>query len=316
MNDEIEITCYDAEMAGAWDAFVGASRNGTFLFKRGFMDYHSDRFADCSMMARDSRGQLLAVLPANRVEDTLYSHQGLTYGGWIMADRCTGPVMLDVMEASLKWMRCQGVKELVYKPVPHIYHRYPAEEDVYALFRAGASVSEVNLSSAIDLGAPMRFNENSRRALRRASATDVAVAETDDYAAFWSILEEVLSSRHNASPVHSLEEIRLLHSRFPGHIRLHGAYSTDGRMIAGTVIFDTGVVAHAQYIASSAEGRGCGALALLFHRLITVEYAHRRYFDFGISNESHGLYLNAGLISQKSGFGGRGTAYTTYALPL
>lgn len=248
--------------------------------------------------------------------ETLYSHQGLTYGGWIMADRCTGPVMLEVMEAASAWMRSRGLNKLIYKSVPHIYHRYPAEEDLYALFRAGASVTEVNLSSAIDLAAPMRFNENSRRALKRACAAGITIAESTDYTSFWAILEGVLASRHNTSPVHTLDEIQLLHDRFPHNIRLFGAYSPDGTMIAGTLIFDTGIVAHAQYIASSEVAREQGALAMLFQVLVSDTFAGRRYFDFGISNEHHGRLLNTGLISQKSGFGARGIAYTTYAFTL
>ena len=44
------------------------------------MDYHKDRFEDYSLMVfKDEK--LVAVLPANRVEDKLFSHQGLTYGG-------------------------------------------------------------------------------------------------------------------------------------------------------------------------------------------------------------------------------------------
>jgi hypothetical protein len=76
----MEILRYSPEHASDWDAFVDNSRNGTFLFRRGYMDYHADRFADHSLMAVSS-GKLMAVLPANEAEGTLWSHQGLTYGG-------------------------------------------------------------------------------------------------------------------------------------------------------------------------------------------------------------------------------------------
>ena len=66
-----------------WDGFVALSKNATFLHYRDYMDYHSDRFNDFSLMAFDG-GRLLALLPANLSGDTLYSHQGLTFGGWLM----------------------------------------------------------------------------------------------------------------------------------------------------------------------------------------------------------------------------------------
>ena len=82
----MEIKRYSSVCEGEWNAFVERSRQGTFLFNRGYMDYHSDRFDDFSLMAYD-RGVLKGVLPANRVGNVLYSHQGLTYGGWILPQR-------------------------------------------------------------------------------------------------------------------------------------------------------------------------------------------------------------------------------------
>ena len=46
------------------------------------MEYHSDRFKDYSLLFyRD--GQLVGLLPANIRNDTLFSHEGLTFGGVI-----------------------------------------------------------------------------------------------------------------------------------------------------------------------------------------------------------------------------------------
>ena len=45
-----EIVRYTAEKADEWNAFVAESKNGTFLFNRGYMDYHADRFVDHSLM--------------------------------------------------------------------------------------------------------------------------------------------------------------------------------------------------------------------------------------------------------------------------
>ena len=46
------------------------------------MEYHADRFTDYSLLVYDGN-KLLALLPANRSGDVLYSHAGLTYGGVI-----------------------------------------------------------------------------------------------------------------------------------------------------------------------------------------------------------------------------------------
>ena len=113
--------------------------------------------------------------------------------------------------------------------------------------------------------------------------------------------------------MHSVEEMKQLKEAFPDKIHLFVAYSKD-EAVAGTVIYETDQVAHAQYIAASGEGRRVQALDGLFAHLITEVYAGKRYFDFGISTEQGGRYLNEGLAFQKEGFGARAVMYDTYEM--
>ena len=46
------------------------------------MEYHSGRFKDYSLMVYSDKGKLLTILPANYRNDRLYSHEGLTFGGF------------------------------------------------------------------------------------------------------------------------------------------------------------------------------------------------------------------------------------------
>ena len=66
-----------------WNGYAEKAKNATFLFDRSYMNYHEDRFNDYSLMFYKDE-KLYAMLPAHRVDDTLYSHFGLTYGGLIM----------------------------------------------------------------------------------------------------------------------------------------------------------------------------------------------------------------------------------------
>ena len=110
---------YSPDMRRDWDAFVDASRNSTFLFRREYLEYHADRFADHSLLAF-KRGSLRALLPANITSDgTLHSHQGLTYGGWILPQAhfdCA-----DMLLLFREWLACcraEGIRKVDYKP-PH-----------------------------------------------------------------------------------------------------------------------------------------------------------------------------------------------------
>ena len=259
----IEIVKYDASMASQWDEFVGRSRNGTFLLKRGYMDYHSDRFTDCSLVAMHD-GKMCALLPANIDGDTLWSHRGLTYGGWIIPFKhFDTTVMVEVMDAAVKWMRLNSIKRLVYKSVPHIYHRYPCEEDLYALFRHHASLTETNISTTIDLTCPLPLDRGNKSGANAARKAGIQVGASDDWAGYWQLLSSLLNDRYDTRPVHTLDEIQLLHSRFPENIRLYTA-TLDGELLAGVVMYLSMPVAHCQYIGASPRGKDSKALTLLF----------------------------------------------------
>ena len=315
-GEVIEAVPYDASLAEAWNAFVAESKNGTFLFHRDYMDYHTDRFVDCSLLFY-KKNELVAVLPANYKQEelTVYSHGGLTYGGLVLSERISVADTMQVMVCAMEWMKLTlGAERWIYKPVPHIYHSIPAEEDLYALFRQEAVLEARGVSSAIAHGGAA-MQELRKRGARKAANNHVTYAESADLSAFWNILEEVLADRHSCRPVHTFVEMERLKTLFPNNIRLFVA-QVDGRVVAGTLVYETPVVAHAQYIASSDYGRSIGALDGLFCHLITEVFAEKCYFDFGISTEQGGRYLNEGLVFQKEGFGARAVVYDTYAIKL
>lgn len=312
---------YSSEMADEWNALVARSKNGTFLFDRLFMDYHADRFVDCSLVFRKGK-KAVAVMPCNFVADEhyVYSHQGLTYGGLIMDRSVTTSDVMEAFELAFTYFRSLGAERLVYKPVPSFYTNYPAEEPLYALYRHGGRLTARGLSGAIVLDDRIPLRESRKSGLRKARQTGLTMEETtaeSDVEAFWVILEKVLREKHNEQPVHVPSEMMLLMGRFPTRIRLFVARDRDNRILAGTWIFDCGRTVHTQYMAASEEGKASGALDLLVASLIE-RYAKegKAVFDFGISTEDNGRWLNEGLTFQKEGFGARGVCYETWEVAL
>ena len=311
----MRIEVYNQSDKQQWDDFVRGSKNGTFLFFRDYMDYHSDRFADNSLLIFDDKDQLLALLPANEKDNALVSHGGLTYGGFITDERMKTSVMLEIFERAVRFLKENNFAKLIYKAVPHIYHRVPGEEDIYALFRFEAALTRRDVAATVALPNKIGFQERRSRAVKKAQSNKIDCRISDDYASYWQILEENLQAVHGVKPVHSLSEIEGLKASFPDNIKLYAAF-LDEKMIAGTVIYETTQVAHAQYIASSNNGRALGALDLLFHGLITEIYLEKAFFDFGIATENDGKILNFGLMDFKEGFGGRAIAYDFYEINL
>lgn len=306
---------YTAADQAAWDGFVRSSKNGWFMFERGYMAYHADRFADHSLLIYDDKARLIALLPANQRGAALVSHGGLTYGGLISDERMKTPLMLAVFDQLRAYCTKQGITEIVYKAIPYTYHRLPADEDRYALFVNSAELIARRVISVIDQRTRLPFQQRRTRGVKKATQAGVSVSASDDLASYWALLDNVLWTTHQAHPVHSLSEISLLRERFPQNIRLHVA-CIGGELIAGVLMYVSDQVARAQYIAANEHGKTLGALDLLFDHLINDVYVDRRYFDFGTSHDPADDALSVGLITQKEEFGGRAVVCDTYRVKV
>ncbi len=310
-----EIIRYSGEQKTAWNQFVSNSKNGTFLFDRNYMDYHSNRFEDNSLMVY-RKGKLYSLLPANKVGNVLYSHQGLTYGGLIMNDKVTVAECVAMFQQLNAYFKESGFEKVVYKPVPFIYHQHPAQEDLYALFRtSNAKIIGRNISSTIIQSDKIKFIESRKSGVRKALLNNITIRQSSDLRTFWEILDTNLRNKYGVKPVHTLSEIKLLQARFPQNIKLYLAYKDDVAL-GGTLLYITKPVVHTQYISANIEGKELGVLDLLFDFLINHEYTNYPYFDFGQSTEQMGGLLNESLIFQKEGFGGRGMCYDIYEYEL
>ncbi len=314
----VSLCQYGPEYKDEWNRLVNESKNATFILDRNFMDYHADRFLDASLVFRNAKGRAFALLPANidNAARTVYSHQGLTYGGLVVSREAYARDVFDALAAACEYYAGLGAVKLCYKPIPYIYNRYPSQEDLYFLFRHGAELEARSISQTIFIPDRIRMDKLRRRCAGKSVKAGHTVSERHDVGGFWNILSGNLWERHGVRPVHTAAEMELLMSRFPDRIKLYVVENPAREIVAGTVVFDMGRTVHTQYIAASAEGKATGAFDHLVDFLLTQVYAGREYFDFGISTESGGTVLNEGLMFQKESFGGRGVCYDTWSLNL
>lgn len=310
----ITIKRYCPSESHVWDKFVESSKNGIFMFERGFMDYHSDRFNDYSLMFYND-DELIAILPASIKSEMLFSHGGLTYGGFIVNVRMKQHLMNECCEELIKHLEENNFKGFVYKAVPYIYHKYPSEEDLYSLWRSGFIIRRRDVSSVIDLSKTIKLQKGRKAQISRAKREGVVVEESDMFDEFIELENSVLLKYHNVKAAHTGKELRLLKSRFPENIKLYIARK-NCKIVSGVLVFIYEKAVHTQYMASSECGRELGGLDLIIYSIMEEFRMSKKYLDFGISTESDGLYLNLGLTSQKEGFGGRTIVYDTYEFKL
>lgn len=306
-----EIRRYTPADKPLWDRYVSKARNATFLFRRDYMDYHSDRFRDHSLLFFTGN-HLHSVLPAHEVGEIFCSHRGLTYGGLLMDNDVTTADVLALFEELNVYLRQQGFRRVLYRAIPWVYHRLPAEEDLYAMFwKCGARLQQRMSGTVIFMDEHLRWRKDHRRRLRQAQTVGVRVERDASLAEFWPVLNENLQRRFQAQSVHTLQEIELLKSRFPREIIQYNAY-LDDRIVGGITFYVMGHVLHGQYSGTTDEGKQTGAMEAIYERVMCHDFAHCRYLDFGTSNEGGGRILNEGLIAHKEGYGGRTVCYDTY----
>ena len=215
-----EIRIYTDSLKNEWNDYIAASRNGTFLLDRNYMDYHSDRFKDMSLMFY-RKDRLSAVLPGNIKDNIYYSHQGLTYGGLITDNKCKTADVCHIFKETNAFLKGHGIKKIIYKPAPWIYSSIPAEEDLYAITNVcHGRISGRDISSTIIQSNKPRFSELRRRCMKKAMSTGIVIKQSNDIKTFWSILDNNLENKYGVAPVHTCQELQLLADRFPENIKL------------------------------------------------------------------------------------------------
>ena len=279
------------------------------------MDYHQDRFDDYSLLIF-KKEKLIAVFPANKIDEILYSHQGLSYGGLVFTKNTRFEEELESFKAILDFIKSNGFLSLNIKIIPKIYHSYPSDAIDYFLFLLKANLVKRDVSTAIEYSNRLKIQSNRLEGKKKAEKLGLIIYEEQSFNRFWDeILIPNLEERYLTKPVHSLREIELLNSNFPKNIRQFNVYKGN-QIVAGTTIFETEYVAHVQYISANKNRQQLGSLDFLFEHLINLVFKHKKYFDFGISNVNQGNNLNQGLLYWKEGFGARSIVYDLYEIDL
>ena len=244
---------YHPDRKAEWDAFLVSAKNATFLFNRDYIDYNLERFPDHSLMVFQD-GKLLGLLPASRAPDgALVSHPGLTYGGLVVNRSATLRDVMACFHTLLRHLYEQKISRLLYKEIPTFYNPLPSDEAAYALFLVDAHLHRRDSAVVLPMADRLPFQSRRKRQIKRATQSNVRMVQETSFVPFWErVLAPRLASRFGVKPVHSVEQITLLASRFPENIKQFSAYDGDA-IAAGITIYETPTVAHAQYIAMTDE---------------------------------------------------------------
>ncbi|WP_299610185.1 GNAT family N-acetyltransferase [uncultured Aquimarina sp.] len=289
---------YHKDHYSIWNSFIDTAKNGTFLFKRDFMEYHSDRFQDFSLLVFD-QDKLIGVFPANVKGTEVYSHLGLTYGGLILKKRIGGERVKNMVHQIIDFLRLHDITDLYAKSIPVFYHQQPSNEFLFFLSELGAKPYRRDLNLAIDYQKPFTIHKSKLKNYKKRAELGFEIREEDDFSVFWDqVLKPRLKEKHGTKPVHTIEEIHLLKRNFPKAIQQF-VILLDNEVLAGITIFKTKEVVKSQYGAVTDKGETHRALDFLFISLIE-KYKNEgyRFFDMGTVTDN-----NYGLLKQKEELG-------------
>jgi len=255
---------------------------------------------------------IYALLPANRSEDIIYSHQGLSYGGFVLQNDAKLLESFEAYKSLLEYLHSEGIKKLDIRLIPTIFNSLPSDELNYFLFRSGAQLIKRDVMMVIDFKNHLPFKNNRKEGIKKAKRNELEVRVDNDFEAFWNeILTPNLIERYNVSPVHNLDEINLLASRFPENMKQVNVYR-ENKIVAGATIFLTKTTVHLQYVSGNKDKNKIGSVDFLCHFIINEFKEGRNYFNFNTSSEENGRLLNQGMIFWKEGSGARAFTVDNY----
>src|SRR5690606_9423553 len=279
-----EVKKYQPQYKTQWDNFVSKSKNATFLFYRDFMEYHSDRFEDYSLVVFNGE-KVVGLLPAHVIHKKIYSHLGLTYGGLILDDNLGVNDVCTLFNTLVQHLKGIEFVEIVMKIIPFPYHSNYNSALEFALYQHQAQLQSRELNYFIDLKSSLQIHKSKLKFKNKGFWNHLEIKSTTAFSVFWNeLLIPVLKEQYNAAPVHTLSEIELLAKRFPENIKQYNVFLNE-ECIAGITLFISKSVVKSQYGVANAKGKEYRALDYLYITLLEhFKEQNFSFFDMGTTN--------------------------------
>lgn len=315
LNQALEVRPYEDCLKEQWENFIYHFANGNFIHYRSFLEYHGGRFEDASIMVWDGR-RLMAVFPAHKIGNQIFSHNGLSFGGWIFKEGLNNADQKAIVKLTITFFKEKGIRKITIRPIPDFYWKDSNSLGFKDYSCLGFNSIEEKATFLLPLPAVNRRQISKRWKIRKSHIKPLEVSESLDYEVFWNnLLVPLYSKKIGITPVHTLEEICKLKTLFPNKIRLF--LVNEGKdLLAGIVVFETAMVAKLQYIASSDEGKKSRSLDYLMDHIIKKDFRDKKFLDLGtvhhpLTNESV-----EGLITWKESWGAKPFLIPTYFIKL
>jgi len=299
---EVEIIKYHENLQKIWDDFIPKTANGTFLHLRKYMDYHSDRFDDYSLMFYNG-ARLIGVLPAHKIQRDIYSHNGLTYGDFLFSDKIKLEVKIQILKTAFLYLIKNNFKFLHIKSIPYVFQNFMGQDNAFLYYKFDAKLTKILPFFVLDK-ATYKLSQIRKKSINRTKNWNLKIEQNKDFLPdFWHIVEDNLSNRYKAKPVHSLGEMRLLMNRFSENIKLYTIF-LDNELISGALVYLFKNTLHFQYVHSIENNKKRMATDVMINEIIKQNIDNYNFISIGSSEVGDGQ-INKGLGYWKESFGSK-----------
>jgi hypothetical protein len=326
LETDLFLQRYDDSLRDEWDDFVvNKSINGTFLHTRKFYDHNPLNAIDDHSFIIYNNSKISAVIPFTLVNDgttlKLDSHPRCTYGGFIISPQVHIKDSVIMIEMIIKYAKNIDIGEIIIRNPFRILYNVHSDEMDYAMWYHGFTIKCRQLEIAIELthnkDLQSKYTKGTKSGVSKAKKL-LRAEESEEYEAFWTLLEKTLISKYNARPTHNFQNFCTLKECVGGEKIKLFVTKQDGKIIAGVLVFLVNdLCVHAQYIAFDIEYQNMRPLNLLIDYIANWAYnSGYRYFNLGMANEDEGRVINYNLFKFKESYGGRGILRETMQLTL
>lgn len=307
---------YTSDLRRDWDQLISDGVNSALVHYRGYLDYHKDRFLDCSVMIYEG-DVLLGVFPAEEKEKAIYSHRGITFGDVVFKKKLEKKYLAEIIESISSYYKRSKHTSLEIRSIPAFYWKDQALYYAYQEVLKSKKFIKVQQKTFQTVCLPLMLQDRGRKwGIRKAQSLGLHVNANASLEPFWSeVLSPNLWETYQSRPTHSLEEMQGLMEQFPEAIQCW-AVNLQEEIFAGVLTFKHDDVLHLQYTSANAAGKKARALDLLLFELMQACEGKYRYVSLGTSIDPKNQQINPTLTQWKDSWGAVGYETGTWIKQL
>ena len=301
--------------------FLNANFLSNIFGSPHFLDYHTK--VNCSYLAIEKSNKLLCYLPYSEETNSLVSHQGATYGGFIQIVNLSKDEIKLIYSKTIKYLKNAGVNNLTVRFLPELFaDKNKNNLNVYLKSKMKNSFYEeeyyLELNTNIETISSTNFRRNHKRDIKNFSSTKFEIIEnskTENIEIFYNLLEENLK-KHNISPTHKLNELEWLLNNLSDNFKLTLIKNSEFYLAGSVKISINKFTDYVIYGSMNYQTNFRGAIKYLYWYTAQDSFRNKKkYLTFGINNKHH-EEKNLNLDKFKLGFGCKVANRGTYKITI